>query len=65
MVPMATFMRESRSNVVVSAQNERCQPINVHISPGEITGEQFQSLQLVQKCGTFVNLVTQLSAPNS
>ena len=36
------------------------------MSPGEITGEQFQSLQqFVQKCGTFVNLVAQLSVPNS
>ena len=35
------------------------------MSSGEITGERFQSLKyLVQKCGTFSNLVAQLSVPN-
>ena len=33
---------------------------------GEITGEHFQSLEyLVQKRGTFSDLVAQLSVPNS
>ena len=37
-----------------------------HMSSGETTGEYFQSLEyLVQKCGTFFNLVAQLSMPNS
>ena len=37
-----------------------------HMSSGETTGEYFQSLEyLVQKCGTFFNLVAQLSVPNS
>ena len=32
------------------------------MSSGEITGEHFQSLEyLVQKCGTFSNLVAELS----
>ena len=36
------------------------------MSSGEITGEHFQSLEyLVQKCGTFSNLVAQHSVLNS
>ena len=47
-------------------QNERCQLIKAHVFSGEITGEHFQSLEyLVQKCGTFSNLVAQFSVPNS
>ena len=47
-------------------QNERCQLIKAHVFSWEITGEHFQSLEyLVEKCGTFSNLVAQLSVPNS
>ena len=47
-------------------QNERCQLIKADMSSEEITGEHFQSLEyLVQKYGTFSNLVAQLSVPNS
>ena len=47
-------------------QNERYQLIKAHMLSGEITGEHFQSLEyLVQKCGTFANLVAQLSVLNS
>ena len=51
---------------VYGPQNERCQLIKPHMLSGEITGGHFQSLEyLVQKCGTFSNLVAQLSVPDS
>ena len=52
--------------VFMAPQNERCQLIKAYMLSGEIIGGHFQSLEyLVQKCGTFSNLVAQLSVPNS
>ena len=58
--------RESGLSACLQPQNGRCQLIKAYMPSGEITGEHFQSLEyLVQKCGTFSNLVAQLSVPNS
>ena len=54
------------NNTRLRPQNERYQLIKGHMLSGKITGEHFQSLEyLVQKCGTFSNLVAQLSVLNS